>query len=83
MVTPAADDFPGARHPVDGSADTAVPRWTPMQDSDTQSLIAVDADDRRTGVVEKMAAHGYGPVDRGLRGVDPWAATLPAGSHQG
>ncbi len=54
-----------------------------MQDSDTQSLIAVDADDRRTGVVEKMAAHGYGPVDRGLRSVDPWAATLPAGSHQG
>ena len=38
-----------------------------MQDSDTQSLTAVDADDRRTGVVEKMAAHGYGPWIR-----DPW-----------
>ncbi len=47
-----------------------------MQDSDTQSLIAVDADDRRTGVVEKMAAHGYGPWIR-----DPWMST--AGCSRG
>ena len=34
-----------------------------MQDSDAL-LIAVDADDRQTGVVEKMAAHRDGVLHR-------------------